>query len=118
MKLLQELINPNSVNLTNAQMGVLISIKISPTPEVAYESTNGSDKAVYARNSLRTLGLVQVGDNRVVLTQYGEQVLLNYNLVDDTGQMTDRGETEYNQFTGNTSNSGEQAATDTNHKIV
>lgn len=98
MKLLQEIINPNTVNLTNTQQGVLIDIKISPTPEVAYESTNGSDQSVYARNSLRTLGLIKVGDNRAILTQIGEQVVLNYNLVDDANQLTDRGQQIYDSY--------------------
>jgi len=98
MKLLQEIINPNTVNLTNTQQGVLIDIKISPTPEVAYETTNGSDHSVYARNSLRTLGLIQVGDNRAALTPTGERVVVNYNLIDDTGQMTDRGQEIYTAY--------------------
>jgi predicted methyltransferase len=91
MKILQEIINPNTVNLTNSQQGVLVIIKMSPTPEVAYESTNGSDQSVYARNSLRSLGLVRVGNNQAELTNDGHQVLINYNLTDDTGQLTDRG---------------------------
>ena len=91
MKLLQELINPNTVSLTNTQQGVLIVVKMSATPEVAYESTNGSDQTVYARSALRTLGLIKVGQNKTGLTQTGEQVLLNYNLTDETGQLTDRG---------------------------
>lgn len=91
MKLLQELINPATVSLTNTQQGCLIVIKMSATPEVAYESTNGSDQTVYARKALRTLGLVQIGGNKTALTQTGQQVLLNYNLTDETGQLTDRG---------------------------
>lgn len=101
MKFLQEIINPNSINLTNNQMGVLITVKISPTPEVAFENTNGSEASVYARNSLRTLGLLRVGGNKVVLTPSGEQVLTNYNLVDETGQMTEHGQNEYNDYLDN-----------------
>lgn len=101
MKFLQEMINPNSISLTNNQMGVLITVKISPTPEVAYENTNGSESSVYARNSLRTLGLLQVGSNKTALTPAGEQVLINYNLVDETGQMTDHGQQEYNDYVDN-----------------
>jgi len=68
MVLLKEIINPNTVNLTNTQQGVLISIKISPTPEVAYQTTNGAQQLVYARNTLRMLGLIKVGDNKTVLS--------------------------------------------------
>lgn len=91
MSLLQELVNPNTVNLTNTQQGCLIIIKISATPEVAYESTNGKEQTVYARNTLRLLGLIKVGGNKTALTQTGEQVLINYNLTDETGQPTERG---------------------------
>lgn len=91
MNILQEIINANTVNLTNTQQGVLVIIKTSPTPEVAYEATNGADHTVSARTSLRTLGLIKVGGNKAILTPTGEQVLLNYNLSDETGQMTDRG---------------------------
>ncbi len=98
MKLLQEIINPNTVNLTNTQMGVLIIVKLSPTPEVAYENTNGSEKSVYARNSLRTLGLLRIGNNKIILTPAGDQVILNYNLIDETGKMTERGQKEYDEY--------------------
>lgn len=98
MKLLQEIIDPNTVNLTVNQQGVLVIIKTSATPEVAYESTNGTEKSVYARNSLRMLGLIKLGINKAVLTQTGEQVLLNYNLSDETGQLTERGKTVITDF--------------------
>lgn len=98
MKLLNEIINPNTVNLTNTQQGVLTTIAISPTPEVAYEATNGADQSVYARSSLRTLGLIRVGDNKAALTPAGQQVIINYNLLDDTGQLTERGQEVINSF--------------------
>jgi len=104
MKLLQEIINPNTISLTNTQMGVLITVKISPTREVAFENTNGSESSVYARNSLRTLGLLRVGGNKVALTPSGDQVLINYNLVDETGQMTEHGQKEYDDYIQNKEN--------------
>lgn len=118
MSILQEIINPNTVQLTNAQQGVLITIKLSPTPEVAYQSTNGAQQIVYARNALRMLGLLRVGDNKTVLTDSGNQSLINYNLVDDTGQLTQRGQqimSTYNkQFNKSDENNAEQDSTDMN----
>jgi len=98
MKILKEIINPNTVNLTNIQQGVLIDIKISPTPELAYETTNGSDQSVYARNTLRVLGLIKVGDNRAGLTDSGNMVISNFNLIDNSGNLTERGKTVYNNY--------------------
>lgn len=118
MSILQEIINPNTVNLTNAQQGVLITIKLSPTPEVAYQSTNGAQQLVYARNTLRMLGLLRVGDNKTVLTDSGSQVLINYNLVDETGQLTQRGQqimSNFNkQFNKPDDNNGQEDAMDVN----
>lgn len=112
MRILQEIINPNTVNLTNTQQGVLITIRLSPTPEVAYQSTNGAQQLVYARNTLRMLGLIKVGGNKVVLTNTGNNVLVNYNLTDETGQMTERGQQimgNYNkQFNRSNNNPEEQ----------
>lgn len=98
MKLLKEIINPNTINLTNTQQGVLITIAISPTPEVAYEATNGADQSVAARNFLRTLGLIRVGDNKTALTQSGNDVTVSYNLLNDTRQLTERGQEIMDMF--------------------
>lgn len=98
MKLLQEIINPNTVNLTNTQQGVLIDMAISPTPEVAYETTNGSEQTVSARNTLRTLGLIKVGSNRAILTNNGHRAIVNFNLVDDAKQLTTRGQAVYDAY--------------------
>lgn len=98
MKLLQEIINPNTVNLTNTQQAVLIIIRTSPTPEVAYEATNGQGQSVAARNSLRSLGLVKVGGNKAIVTANGAQALINYNLVDESGQITESGTDILNSY--------------------
>ena len=113
MQFLRELIDPNTVSLTNTQQGVLILIKMAATPEVGYESTNGAEQTVYARNSLRTLGLIKVGGNKAVLTQTGQQVLVNYNLTDQSGQLTDNGNevlTNYNTQYGDGSEGATQPA--------
>lgn len=98
MKMLQEIINPNTVSLTDTQQGVLITIKMAPTPEVAFETTNGSQQSVVARTALRTLGLIKVGGNKTILTQNGQHVIVNYNLVDETGQLTERGTGVLNNY--------------------
>lgn len=108
MKLLQELVNPNSVTLTDTAQGVLVAIASSPTPAVAFQTTNGADKSVSARNLLRSLGLIVVNGNQAALTRAGEQMALNYNLVDETGQPTERGEAVLSNFNGRYNSSGEE----------
>jgi hypothetical protein len=100
MKLLQELVNPNSVSLTDTAQGVLVAIVSSPTPQVAFETTNGSEKSVASRNTLRSLGLVVVNGNRAALTKAGESVAVNYNLVDQSGKPTERGQAVLASFNG------------------
>lgn len=98
MKLLQEIINPNTVSLTDTQQGVLIAIRVAPTPEVAFQTTNGAQALVVARQQLRSLGLIKIAGNKTALSPNGEQAVTNYNLVDETGQMTERGTAIINNF--------------------
>jgi predicted methyltransferase len=91
MKLLNELVNPNTIQLTNTQMGVLCIIKTSPTPEVAYENITGTENVMSATQLLQKLGIVSINGNAAYLTQTGEEIVLKYDLVDETGKLTERG---------------------------
>lgn len=83
--------DPSSVMLTDTQKGVLAVIANSPTPEMAYETINGTPALVTARNLLEQLGLIRVGGNKAVLTQTGQQAVVANNIADETGQLTDEG---------------------------
>jgi len=91
MTLLKELVNPNTIQLTNTQMGVLCIVKTSPTPEVAYENITGAENVVTATQMLYKLGIITITDNSAGLTQTGEEILMRYDLVDAGGQLTERG---------------------------
>jgi hypothetical protein len=87
MNLLNEL---NQIsNLTAAQKTVLAMAQFSATSKQAYAATTGSDKLVYARDSLVKMGFITMTNAEVVLTSSGQNALIQYNLVDETGQPTE-----------------------------
>lgn len=94
MKLLKELAAINSaVRLTDTQKSVLVSIYAAPTAETAYDTTTGSENVIQARQQLRGMGLINVDDSgqRAGITDAGQEMLVNNNLIDETGQLTDEG---------------------------
>ena len=91
MSIIVDSYNPQAVMLTATQKGILAILHNSPTPEAAFEATNGSPALITARNLLERLGLIQVAGVRAALTQAGQQAVTANNIVDETGQITDEG---------------------------
>ena len=91
MGILKELVNPNTAILNNTQMAVLLMTKISSSPQMAYVNTNEAENLVNARETLAKLQLVQFGNNMLILTDAGEEMLTYHDLVDETGILTDEG---------------------------
>lgn len=83
-----------SVRLTNTQKSVLLGIYAAPTPELAYDATIGSENVAQAGKQLRSMGLINIDSNnsRAGVTDVGQEVLGNNNLIDDTGQVTEEGQ--------------------------
>lgn len=75
--------------LSDNQKTILIVASISSTPTQAYEFTIGNLGLVIARNLLAKLGLVSISANQMYITEKGNQELINNNLIDETGQITD-----------------------------
>lgn len=84
----------SSTRLTDTQKSVLLGIYAAPTPEMAYEVTTGSDNVSQAAQQLRGMGLINVDSSgaRAGVTDGGQEALVNNNLIDDTGQVTDEGQ--------------------------
>lgn len=95
MKLIKEIasMSPAAVRLTDTQKLVLVSIFSAPTAETAYDTTTGSQNFIQARQQLRSLGLITVDEtaSRAGVSDVGQEVLSNNNLIDDMGQLTDEG---------------------------
>jgi hypothetical protein len=104
MSLIQDISEAiNLPNLTDNQKGTLISVHASATPQQSYEATNGTSNSIAARNDLIRMGMLQQNGNQVILTQKGNAALLSNNLVDNTGQITEEGETQLDNFKSNKS---------------
>lgn len=91
MGILKELVNPNTALLNDTQKAVLLMTKISSSPQMAFANTNEAENLVVARETLAKLQLVQFGNNMLVLTDAGENMLTYHDLVDETGMVTDEG---------------------------
>jgi hypothetical protein len=91
MGILKELVNPNTALLNDTQMSVLLMIKIASSPQMAYATTNEAENLVNAREAVTKLGLAQFGNNMLILTDEGENMLTYHDLVDDNGIVTDEG---------------------------
>ena len=83
--------NAQAVMLTATQKGILAVLHNSPSPETAFEAINGSPALVTARNLLERLGLIQVAGGKAVLTPAGRQAVVQNNIADQSGQITDDG---------------------------
>lgn len=87
MKLLSEL---NQIyNLSDSQKTVLAMAKFSATPKQAYIATTGSEKLVYARDSLTKIGFISISNGEMFLTTTGNNAVTQYNLADENDQPTD-----------------------------
>lgn len=84
MKLLQ------TIKLTDTQKQVLCKIIASPTEMTALESIKGNNM-VEAKNMLFDLGLISFDDDEISVTEQGMQLMRDYNLIDEQGQLTDEG---------------------------
>lgn len=80
---------PN-LRLTEFQKKVLAKIKAAPTPKVAGEEISSGEQLVAARDALLKFNpsLIEFIRGEASLTSYGEKVLKDENIVDDTNGLT------------------------------
>ena len=93
MRHLKEILT-EALNLNSTQKGIIASMAIAPTPQMAYGVLTGARNAVSQRGSLERAGYIKVNDveKTAVLTNSGRDILTSENLLDDSGNLTDRGE--------------------------
>lgn len=77
---------------TNNQKKVLAKIIAAPTPEVAASEISQGRALVTARDMLAKLGLITIEDNKASVTDLGEEIMRNQNIIDDARQLTPDGE--------------------------
>ena len=87
--LLREFIDPNTAILSKTDKMILATIQSSPTPELAYENTNGNTSYIVSRNKLYRFGFIQMNTHQCIITDNGKQALITNNLIDENDQLTD-----------------------------
>ncbi len=93
LRTILENIQEARLNLDNTQKAAVAYIGTAPTPQMAYSIVTGARNSVAARDSLDLAGYVTVDDENktAALTPRGKEILTSENLVDDMGELTDRG---------------------------
>lgn len=80
------------VRLTDNQKRVLCKIVASPSPAVAADEVSGNQNMAGSVAELSKLGLVTQNGSNVQLTNAGQQVMKDYALVDQSGQLSPDGQ--------------------------
>lgn len=108
-----------TARLTDTQKSVLLGVYAAPTPELAYESTIGSDNVAQAAQILRSMGLITIDSvgSRAGVTDDGQQSLTNINLIDDMGELTDEGQQTLDQHS-NVKSEFQDATESVNYPIL
>lgn len=83
-----------TLHLSDIQKEVLAKVKAAPNPQLAWEeisdaASNVDQNLAAARDVLGNLGLLMVGDGVLEVTEKGEEVMKDSNLLDDMGELTD-----------------------------
>lgn len=81
----------STIRLTDNQKRVLAKIAAAPTPTVAGEAISKEPNLVAARNTLMKLGVITFVDNRAEITDKGQHLGKEENILDDAGGLTDAG---------------------------
>lgn len=88
------------LKLDDTQKAAIAYIHTAPTPQMAYSLVSGARNSVAARDMLDLAGYVVIDEpNKIAkLTPEGEEVLTTENLIDDMGDLTDRGKQLLDQY--------------------
>lgn len=89
MSLLETINNPNAIFLSNTQKLALAAVISAPTTQMAYESISKNQQMIAARNFLVRIGALASSVGSAKLTETGNDIAMNHNIVDQTGQLTD-----------------------------
>lgn len=80
------------VHPTTNQSAVLAKIASAPTPKLAASNISDSPNLAAARDMLQKMGLITLNDEGAFLTDQGKEVMVNQNLMDPSGGLTQDGQ--------------------------
>ena len=86
-----------SIHLSDYQSRVMLLAHQAETPELAFSELGNQDPRIEsnllgARDTLAKIGLIEISDNAISVTPKGEEVMRDEYLIDETGQITQKGE--------------------------
>ena len=96
MKNISETRTLSTIHLSDMQKSVLSKIIGSATPETALEEISDGRNMVAARDILQDLKLIAFDERQASVTDEGNEVMKDENLVDDMGELTQDGQ-QYSQ---------------------
>lgn len=85
-----------SVHLSEYQARVMLMAHQAQTPELAFAEYGEVDERIRpnlltARETLAKIGLLEVGQNTIAVTEKGMAVMKDEYLIDETGEVTEKG---------------------------
>ena len=86
----------STIHLSDIQKEVLAKVKAAPNSHMAWEVIQNTESSIDdnfagARDALADLGLLDVQDGTVEITQLGQEQMTKENITDETGELTDSG---------------------------
>lgn len=86
-----------SIHLSEYQARVMLLAHQAQTPELAYAELGSQDPRIEsnllgARDTLAKIGLIEITDNSLAVTPKGEEVMRDEYLIDEGGEITQKGE--------------------------
>jgi hypothetical protein len=91
MDLINEKRTLTTLRLTDNQKKVMTRIVSAPTEKLSAEQISKGRGIITARELLVKLGMIESRDGFAAITPEGQQLMTDYNLTDETGQLTDEG---------------------------
>jgi len=86
-----------SIHLSDYQALAMLLIQQAPSPDLALPELRKQDKRIEsnllgASETLAKIGLVEINGNSISITPEGEKVMQDEYLVDEMGEITDKGQ--------------------------
>lgn len=85
---LNEFVNSTPLRLTEVQKGVLLTIFVAQTPQLAFEATIGTERLTLAQKFLEMNSLVDMNGDGITITPNGYDMLLSNGLIDENDEVT------------------------------
>lgn len=90
---LQTIMEQSEISLSEMQKYILLIIHTSETPVLAFDRIRDTEPDTIASDMLARYGFIRIFQNQATLTEKGSEALVSYGLTDETGEVTEIGQT-------------------------